>query len=911
MTLSSSSRLAPAIVRIAGISADFLADLILEGDTAAAQLPALREALLAVRRQVADALYSEVPHHTPDVRRRLLDLRRCCHNGRSVAQRLDDVLHLDFQVKDLSPFLKNLADLELRTAELESAYAAEYEARRRHEIEVLASPLPSSSLRRGLALASPSFSGDIESLSRAAAKRSRPNQRLVNTLVRYITRSALKLSPYSTLTPVALAEVDSATGQPVRFAPGSRTTVSNLRIKRYLLDQCCELLRRLPSVRPHLDVYLNSTVRRVGENQYRFLRPPQLQESEDASSLTYSRYEQINIRLKGALPAVLVSNPPQGSLGQLIRRLRVDLSYSESDDGALARAVDQLIEIGFLSLVLPVRSYDPHFEKALQSFLSALPPDPLLEEIHPLIDEIVRLEESFSIAADPAGTCVRVEQAVDELYQSLQKGVPAGLSARLQKNPEHNLYEDCFEVSLESAQGTVLQLDESSLRAALEAGNLAWQVASLRETRHELLLTLDAFMQEQFPGEESVPLLDLFERFRPLWEGYLSFLAERTTATFNPYNLSSVVDLEGVRLDLERRLREILVTTEEVDSFLLPEFRRVVHDIPRRWLNPLGPSLFLQPADSEASAWVVNRIFEGNGRMSSRYTTVMPESVRERYIQHYKLRSFLDIEEERAELLDLQYTKKNTANAHLPQTAKVLVMPGEVIDRQDAQAVELRDLFVRRRVNGSPRVVDSLGNRLIPSFLSPLASPFMPSILKFLDVFGYSVRGSHQLPNLATFSEGVVRSRRQMLGNLILNRAFWRFDKSLLPEPTLEPGEFFLQIQKWRTEAGLPLEVYVLERVYDVAFHGEITKPQYLRFESVTLVELLRELLLKRSESVTLVEAVPGAGQFPHDPELGHRAVEVIVEWLALTPSDQERSISPAGEFYQPAEPTPAETQKV
>jgi Lantibiotic dehydratase, N terminus len=582
MTLPSSSSLTPAIVRLAGISADFLAALVPEEDTAATQLPALREALSTVRRQVADTLYSEIPHHAPDVRRRLLDLRRCCHNGRSVVHRLDNVLQLDFQAKGLSSLLKNLADLELRAAEYEKTYAAEYETRRRHEIEVLASPLSDSPLRRGLALASPSFSGDIELLSRAAVKRSRPNQRLVNTLVRYITRSALKLSPYSTLTPVALAEVTPVSGQPVRFARGSRTTVSNLRIKRYLLDQCCELLRRLPFVRPHLDVYLNSTVRHVGENQYRFLRPPQLQESEDASSLTYSRYEQINIRLKGVLPAVLLSNLPQGSLGQLIRRLRVDLAYSESEDGALARAVDQLIEIGFLSLVFPVRSYDPHFEKALQSFLSTLPPDPLLTEIYPLIEEIVHLEESFSISADPAGTCVRVEQAVDELYQSLQSGLPAGVSARLQKNPEHNLYEDCFEVSLESAQGTVLQLDEDALRMALNAGNLAWQIASVRESRHELLLTLDAFMEKQFPGEESVPLLDLFERFRPLWEEYLSFLAEKTKTTFNPYNLSAVLELEGMRLDLERRLREILRTTEEVDSFPLPEFRRAVHEIPQR-----------------------------------------------------------------------------------------------------------------------------------------------------------------------------------------------------------------------------------------------------------------------------------------------------------------------------------------
>jgi hypothetical protein len=66
------------------------------------------------------------------------------------------------------------------------------------------------------------------------------------------------------------------------------------------------------------------------------------------------------------------------------------------------------------------------------------------------------------------------------------------------------------------------------------------------------------------------------------------------------------------------------------------------------------------------------------------------------------------------------------------------------------------------------------------------------------------------------------------------------------------------------------------------------------------LVELLRESLLKRSEPLTLVEAVPRAGHFPRDPRLGRRAVEVIVEWLALTPSDAVQPASPPGESYQP-----------
>jgi hypothetical protein len=901
--MPSSSTFAPAIVRVAGIGADFLDRLILEESSAGARVSTLREALRELQRQVAEALYYEIPRHASGARRLLLELRRGCHNGCGIAHRLGDALRLDLQCEGLAALLRQLADLERQAAEAESAYTSEYDLRRQHELQVLSSPLQGQALRRGLTLASPSFSAAIDDLCvRKPHGLSRRSNRPIHTLARYVTRSALKLSPYSTLTPVALAAITPRSGEIVRYLPGGRATASNLRVKRYLLDQCCEILRRAPSVRPHLSVCLNSTLRRVGEDSYRFLRPPQLQPGEDSSTLQYSRFEQITVRVRGSLAAFLFEHPPNGPLIQLIRDLPRALSLPDTEEESLSHGVDQLIEIGFLSLVFPIRSYDPHFEGGLRDFLSALPPSPSHAEASSLLEEIVRLEDSFSTASDPAGVTASVEAAVEDLHRAAQSGLSEGVSVRLQKNPEHNLYEDCFEVSAVSPTGAVLEIDEDALRTALDAGNLVWQIAGAHETRHEVLLTLDAFLEQRFPGLESVPVLDLFERFRPLWEQYLTFLAERSGASFNPFALPAISDLADLRLRLQEELRGTLESTEAVDYYPLAGLRRIVHSIPRRWLNPLGPSLFLQPADSQASAWVVNRIFEGNGRMSSRYTTVMPNQVRERYLQHYRRRSTLEIDGEHAELLDLQYTKKNTANAHIPQTSKVLLIPGEVLGAGDAQAVELRDLFVRRTPNRPLAIVDVSGNRLVPSFLSPLANPFMPSILKFLDAFGLGVRGNYQFPSASTHSAGMTCFKRQMVGNLILNRAFWKLDRNLLPPPTLEPAEFFLQLQRWRSEAGIPSEVYILERVYDVAFHGEVTKPQYLRFDSVILAELLRELLLKTGEPLTFVEAVPGAGDFPRDPEFGRRAVEVIVEWLALTPAYRTLSFSPSGELYQQAE---------
>jgi hypothetical protein len=900
----------PVIARVAGIGSNSLEPLHWEAAAKWAEtIRSLRQVLLNMRKEAAEALYFEIPHHALKERRLLLNLRRGCHNKRNVALLIPEALRLNLGSKGLPDLLQRLAGLEDKLVETQSAYESEYALRSIREVAILARPLRDSALRRGLALASPSFSGIIETLVREPGEHSGRSSREIQTLARYVTRAAFKLSPYSTLTPVALAEIKPLSSSLVRYVAGRRTTTSSLRIKRYLLDQCCEVLRRSPGVRPYLQVRVNSTVSPLGGHRFRFLRPPQLLENEGSPTLTYSRYEQVRVHIGGSLPSFLLERPEQSSLAQLISDLEaVQPEFSAEE---LARAIEALIELGFLSLLFPVPSYHPHFERGLLDFLTTLPPAPPIAATCSVLDEIVHLEDSYSTASAPVAIAARIESAVEDLYQAAQSGLPDGVSVPLQKDPLHNLYEDCFEISEATSTGAVLELDESALLMAVKAGNLMWQIASLHASRHELLLTLEAFMNRHLPGQDLVPVLELFDRFGPLWEEYLSFLVDKQGAIFNPLALATVSDLTGLRLRLRKRLEASLRSTEEVEYYPIAELRQMLDDLPPRWLNPLGPSLFLQPADPEGSDWVINCFFEGNGRLSSRYTTVMPAGIREHYLRHYRLRSTLDVEGETAELLDLQYTKKSTSNVHWPQTAKVLLIPGESLDPADAQAVEPRDLFVRRRPNRPLSIVNSEGHRLVPSFLSPLANQFMPSILKFLDVFGFGLRNGYSLPPRQASSRGMILEKRQQVGNLIIRRASWKFDRNVAPPPSLEPNEFFLEIQRWRADAGLPLEVYVVEQNSDVALRGGLAKPQYVRFDSITLVEMLRESLRKMSGPLVLTEAVPRAADYPQDPQLGRRAVEVIVESLALAPLAVGRSRSHEGEIYQSAEPLSPATQEV
>jgi hypothetical protein len=128
---------------------------------------------------------------------------------------------------------------------------------------------------RGIALASPLLVREAYRLrEKADTGRPKERRRLEMSLLRYLSRAALKLSPYSTLTRVALASVVTDLGQgDVRLVGSEWRERSLLRIKRYLLDQYQEMLFRHAPFRERLLVEFNSSIVEFSPGRFLFLRP--------------------------------------------------------------------------------------------------------------------------------------------------------------------------------------------------------------------------------------------------------------------------------------------------------------------------------------------------------------------------------------------------------------------------------------------------------------------------------------------------------------------------------------------------------------------------------------------------------------------------------------------------------------
>lgn len=893
----------PLVVRVAGLSAEVLAPF---GDPRLSSLLAERERLAGeiddLRARAVEALYRCLPEGAEEERPFLLALKRDVHNGRPLGGRRGHALWERAVAR--ADALAELAEREDAAAAREEDFAAVHAEVEARERSALAAAAADPWLRRGLALASPDL---VEALDRGAADAAvsgsgRRARRMETSLLRYVSRAALKLSPYSTLTPLGLAalRVPTGDGGAVRYLPGPRRERSLVRVKRYLLDQCCRWLFRGPGVLDRVPVRVNASLEDLGGGEYRFLRPPQLQAApaSDAGGLVKTPAAQVRVRLGGSLPSFLHDELSGAALP--LPALAERVAARLGDGGAADRAdfetgLRRLLDLGFLEVAPPWPGYEPSLEARLLELAETLPAGAVPPAALDALRELVDRERGFAAAADPAATVRRIDALIVQLYDSLAGAEPSGSSEPLEpsepsrpalvRTESRSYYEDVFLAPEGPGGAHLLELDPRPLRRALDAADLVWRLGSLFEPRHDALLALDRYLESRHAGRALVPAAELFAETRGLWSAYRRHVDEGAAGPFDPYGLPAVADLAARREAVRGRLAGCIEAAAGEERLSASALGEILRELPPHLLPAVGPGLFLQPCDPRGESWVANGLFEGTGRMSCRFNVVLDPASRAEYLDGWTARSILPPVEggggEPVELIDLLFTKGNTVNVHWPQTRRVLLSPGETADLPPERVLWLRDLAVERRPGLPPRLVGPEGRRLVPCILTPLDVSFLPSALRFLDLFGVHAERGLPLPEGAEVEEGVALVRRRSIENLVLRRRHWRIEPSRLPAASPGPAGF-AALDRWRRGLGLPEQVYLLESERREGGAGEAAKPQYVDFRSPSFAALFLAAVRRAASTTIVVEALPGREGFPVDPEVGPRACEVVLEWLAL-----------------------------
>ena len=853
------------------------------------------EEFQTLRGSLVDALFIAVHGAEPRLRRLLLDLKRACFNGRPL-EALTRRLEWPQMPSDLRGQAETLIRYERHLELASQALHQIYESETARSVASLSPHLSDRRLLRGISIASSSL---IEELHRQAqegpTKRGRKVRKAERSLLRYLTRAALKVSPYSTLTGIGVAALTGGDASPRRglrvFGPPWEER-SLVRARRFLVDQLLIFLADQAPVRRHLRVALNSSIERLDDAVFRLLKPVDLLYDESEHALRLTPPTQLKVRLSGPLIEHLLAyswdEPPRLAtlLSDLGARCATDDEAAEDLEESVASTVDQLIRVGFLALRSPWSAYETRIEESLETFLLALDLPETLQPIAAALSKLVAAEDGFAHAPEPVASLSVMTAALNDAWRHLVAVNDLRLTETAPFARPPVVYEDVFLAANDTGDGNgeygaAFRMPRAMADELLRCGNAIATIFNLFNPRYNFLLSLAGLLRQQTCRTGAVGFLDLFAAAQPLWRDYVGSRRRHESLTFNPNSEPQIDHLRALRREVRDeldRLRDHCVNPPAT------AFEAVAAQIPRRYHSLVGCCLFVQPADAEGRLWVMNRLLEGTGRFSCRFTAAMPEALRKNFTDRFTVASRLEVNGRPIELLDILYGRENTVNQHWPQTPKVLEIPGEWSDLPAERRLTLSDLAVHLDEDTAlPILRDRAGVQYLPCQMNAIAGAYMPVLLKFLAMFGPLTARPEIFPSwAATKVDGVTLLDRLTFDNLVFRRKRWVVPARLLPDRSSAPVVYFRELGRRLQRLGIPRQVFWLELVQSRPGEEGDAKPQFLDFSSPLLVGAFQDSNVT-APAATFEEVLPARTAFPLGADERRWGVEVILESLLMT----------------------------
>lgn len=286
--------------------------------------------------------------------------------------------------------------------------------------------------------------------------------------------------------------------------------------------------------------------------------------------------------------------------------------------------------------------------------------------------------------------------------------------------------------------------------------------------------------------------------------------------------------------------------------------------------------------------FVLNQVFGGRGALMSRFMEVLEDH------ELQEVRDYLLNSSEGALFAELPGVFGFNANNHPRMTDHEVVVPPFAANWEDTRKFEIdklrlvydpREHMVRFKTEEG-RDIDVW----YQGFLMPMLLPRIQRVL----AIAYT-EGINNFTVAPMMKQGLLRPDavtylpRLSLGDVVLARRTWVIPAALQPDADLAPEAFFVAIQSWRRELGLPAQVFLrgmpasdpsvqtgtsLNFKWDAVDFKDL-KPFHVRFDSPRLVRLMQRTLKRNRFSIVATEVLPSlddqhvsvAGQ-PHVAEL-------------------------------------------
>ncbi|MFB7937662.1 lantibiotic dehydratase [Streptomyces sp. NPDC056049] len=782
----------------------------------------------------------------------------------------------------------------------------------------LRSALAEDRLRLGLLLASPTLDSRLDAyLADRAAEPDRRMRKIERSALTYLSRTACKTSPFSTLTPVASgvftdraddgAGDDTAGGTAAGARAGGTRAAGELRIGEawsshvrltvVALARIEELILADPVRRRDLPVVLSPGWGR-DEDRIRYVRQ-WVTAGDDSAAVTFDavRDRLFYLRSSGVLERLLGFLGAGEGLryGDLTGWLRREHGAEPAECERYAAA---LLGVGMVQV--PALRPDVHDGDPLRSFQEALRGlgADWAETVAGGLDG-----PAECLARYPAAGLAERRALLRELRQGLL-GVLAGLGAEEPTLPQTLLYEDVSAGDAVTAGAELLGGETGRALRAVEG------VLPLFDLTLPHRITLHGFFLARYGrGGRCDDLLGLVHDFHEdLFDQYLSFTAGRVAfdadGTYVPeenwLGQPALRSLDEARRRFAAGMREAWERDGGAEELRLPasllsgvaaELAPVTGDfvprshhlqvdlgggadghrvvLNRSYGGPAFPfSRFTHVFDGEAEGEGGSGVGEGRAGLSAR----LREELRERQPEGAVF----------AELTGGPVT--SNLNLHGRLTDHQIVCPGETSTVPAEARIELDDLSLTHDEETDRLVLRSrrLGRRVIPVYLGylvPVALPAIPRTLLLLSPSTMAPADVWGGVPVGPAVDGVTRRPRVTHGDVVLARRAWTAETAVLPvrRPGGDESAWWLGWRRWQRTHGLPDRVFATPRRAGRRVPG--AKPLYVDFESPLSLTAF-DALIDRGEgaSVVLREALPAEDGLQLVSARGRHVAELAVE---------------------------------
>ena len=268
--------------------------------------------------------------------------------------------------------------------------------------------------------------------------------------------------------------------------------------------------------------------------------------------------------------------------------------------------------------------------------------------------------------------------------------------------------------------------------------------------------------------------------------------------------------------------------------------------------------------------FVLNQVFGGRGALMSRFMEVLDTPALQ------EVRDYLVNSSEGALFAELPGVFGFNANQHPRMADHELVVPPFAANWEETQKFEIdklrlvydaREHMVRFRTEDG-RDVDVW----YQGFLMPMLLPRIQRVLALAYTEGINNFTIGPMMKRGLLGgDRVTYVPRVSLGDVVLARRTWIVPPALLPDAELASEDFFIALQAWRAQIGLPADVFVrampvpegggdpgaaMQFKWDEIDFKDL-KPFHVKFASPRGVRLLQRMLKRNRFSIVCTEVLP------------------------------------------------------